>query len=204
LSGALLPIFRQIKNVKDASFKIVRTTTDDGVRLVGLQVPKHTVKEITRLFDGAWQQAETSEEIFQSVIGGKESCELVENIRLKNSKVFGDYYVEVLPGRAEHPKKFRALGLVSITQNSRERFLLPQDESEAVGLLQKLVSQYPPVSGTRFFDQAQNAKDDASSNAPLVETVADELAPIDVREWLIEPDSEQLALVSLNDSLIIE
>ena len=31
--------------------------------------------------------------------------------------------------------------------------------------------------------------------------VADELAPIDVREWLIEPDSEQLALVSLNDSL---
>ena len=36
LSGALLPIFRQIKNVKDAAFKIVRTTTDEGVRLVGL------------------------------------------------------------------------------------------------------------------------------------------------------------------------
>ncbi len=202
LSGALLPIFRQIKNVKDASFKIVRTTTDEGVRLVGLQVPKHTVKEITRLFDCAWQQAETSEEIFQSVIGSKESCELVENIRLKNSKVFGDYYVEVVPGFATHPKKFRSLGITSITQNSRERFLLPQNESEAVGLLQKLVSQYPPISGTRFIDQSQNEKANASSSAPTAAMVADELAPIDVREWLIEPDLAQLALVSLNDSLI--
>jgi hypothetical protein len=46
------------------------------VRLVGLQIPKTTVKEITRLFDCAWHRAETSNEIFQSVIGGKESLEL--------------------------------------------------------------------------------------------------------------------------------
>ena len=64
LSGALLPIFKQIKNVKDAPFKIVRTTTDEGVRLVGLQMPKQTVKEITGLFDCAWQREDTSEEIF--------------------------------------------------------------------------------------------------------------------------------------------
>ena len=201
LSGALLPIFRQIKNVKDASFKIVRTTTDEGVRLVGLQVPKRTVKEITGLFDCAWQRQDTSEEIFQSVISGKESCELFENIRLKNSKVFGDYYVEVVPGRAEHPKKFRTFGITCITQNSRERFLLPQNESEAVGLLQKLVTQYPPVSGINFIDQAQNEKTDASSSMPPGEMTANKLAPIDAREWLIEPDSDQLALVSLNDSL---
>jgi hypothetical protein len=118
LSGALLPICRQIKNVRDASFKIVRTTTDEGVRLVGLQVPKNTVKEITRLFDCAWQRAETSEEIFQSVIEVRESCEFVENIRLKNSKVFGDYYVEVVTARATHLKKFRALGISSITPGS--------------------------------------------------------------------------------------
>ncbi len=40
--------------------------------------------------------------------------------------------------------------------------------------------------------------------APPVEIISDEFAPIDVREWLIEPDSEQLALVSRNDSLINE
>jgi hypothetical protein len=53
LSGALIPVWRQIKNVKNAAFKIVRTTTNEGMRLVGLQVPKTCVKEIVRLFDCA-------------------------------------------------------------------------------------------------------------------------------------------------------
>lgn len=203
LSGALIPVWRQIKNVKDATFKIVRTTTDEGVRLVGLQIPKTTVKEITRLFDCAWQQAETSNEILQSIIGGKESCELVENIRLKASKVFGDYYVEVVPGYATHPKKFRAMGLTSITQNSRERFLLPQNESEAAQLLQKLLRQFPPVAEAAIFiDLTQSGKLSESNNAAFVETVADELPPIDVREWVIEPDAEELARISLSDLLI--
>jgi hypothetical protein len=205
LSGALIPVWRQIKNVREAGFKIVRTTTDEGVRLVGLQIPKSTVKEITRLFDCVWRQAETSNEIFQSVLSDKESLELVENIRLKSSKVFGDFYVEVVPGRAWHPKKFRAMGVVSITQNSRERFLLPQDESLAVSLLQKLVTEFPPVAGTMsFVNTAQSEKLAESNNTPAVESVAEEFAPIDVREWLIEPDAEELARVSLNDLLIYE
>ena len=109
-----------------------------------------------------------------------------------------------MPGRAEHPKKFRSLGITSITQNSRELFLLPLEESEAVGLLQKLVSQFPPASGTIFIDKVLDEKAVESDDAPPVGSIADELAPVDVREWLIEPDSEQLALVSLNDSLINE
>ncbi len=202
LSGALIPVWRQIKNVKDAAFKIVRTTTDEGVRLVGLQVPKATVKEITRLFDCAWQQAETSNEIFQSIIGGKESLELVENIQLKSSKVFGDFYVELVPGRAEHPKKFRALGLVSITQNSRERFLLPHDELQAVGLLQKLISEFPPaISAANLIDKNQHTKIGESSGTSHVETSAEKSSAIDVREWVIEPEKEELARVSLTDLL---
>ncbi len=202
LSGALIPVWRQIKNVKDAAFKIVRTTTDEGVRLVGLQVPKTCVKEIVRLFDCAWQRDETSSEIFQNVLYGKESVELVENIRLKNSKFFGDFYLEIVPGRAEHPKKFRAAGLTSITQNSRDRFLLPRDEQEAVPLLQKLLTQFPPAAGTNFIKQNDDEKQAELNDAAPSQTVEAELAPIDVREWLIEPDADELARVSLQYSLI--
>jgi P-loop containing NTP hydrolase pore-1/C-terminal domain on Strawberry notch homologue len=202
LSGALIPVWRQVKNVKDAGSKIVRTTTDEGVRLVGLQVPKHTVKEIVRLFDGAWQRTETSNEIFQNVLYGKETLELVENIRLKNSKLFGDFYVEVIPGRAEHPKKFRAAGLVSITQNSRERFLLSQNESEAVSLLQKIVSEFPPVSGMNFAGYAPCENQTESSDTAPVQKIEANSEPVDVREWVIEPESEELARISSSDLLI--
>ena len=199
LSGALIPVWRQIKNIKDAAFKIVRTTTDEGVRLVGLQVPKPQVKEITRLFDCTWKTEETSSEIYESVLFGKESLELIENIRLKNSKFFGDFYVEIVPGRAEHPKKFRTLGLVSITQNSRERFLLPLDESDASQLLKNLLSQFPPAGGKYKSDQPIDKKTADVSEIGQTQTVSAELPPIDVREWLIEPNKEELARISLRD-----
>ena len=202
LSGALIPVWRQVENVKDAGSKIVRTTTDEGVRLVGLQVPKSTVKEIVRLFDKAWGREETASEIFQNIFQGKESLDLVENIRLKRSKFFGDFYVEIVPGRFEHPKKFRAAGLVSITQKGRERFLLPQNESEAVNLLQKIVSQFPPVSGINLINQAVGENQAESCEAAPVQTVNAELAPVNAPAWIIEPGKEEFARISFQDSLI--
>ena len=199
LSGALIPVWRQIKNIKDAAFKIVRTTTDEGVRLVGLQVPKPQVKEITRLFDCTWKTEETSSEIYENVLFGKESLELVENIRLKNSKFFGDFYVEIVPGRAEHPKKFRTLGITSITQNSRERFLLPLNESDAAQLLKNLLSQFPPAGGKYKSDQPIDKKIADINEIEQTQKVGVELPPIDVREWLIEPNEEELARISLRD-----
>ncbi len=194
LSGALIPVWRQIKNVKDAGTKIVRTTTDEGMRLVGLQIPKPTVKEIVRLFDCVWEREETSAEIFQSILCGKESLELIENIRLKSSKFFGTFYLEIVPGRAEHPKKFRAFGVTSITQNSRERFLLPQNEQQAAELLQKLLAHFPPVSGaSQVVEKIEKKFSEQTNFAPM----QIEFAPIDVREWLIKPDAEELARISL-------
>lgn len=198
LSGALIPVWRLVKNVKDSAFKIVRTTTDEGVRLVGLQIPKTQVKEIVRLFNGVWEQEETASDIYKSVIDGKESLELIENIRLKSSKFFGTFYVEIVPGRAEHPKKFRALGLTSITQNSRERFLLPNNENDAALILQKLLAQFPPSSvnaNLHKIDQKIEQQNDILSK----KDDSAELMPIDVREWLIEPDREEFELISVRD-----
>ena len=200
LSGALIPVWRQIKNVKDAAFKIVRTTTDEGVRLVGLQVPKTQVREITRLFGCAWHAEETSIEIYENILHGRESIELAENIRLKNSKFFGDYYLEVVPGRSVHLKKFRAMGITSITQKGRERFLLPQTESEAIELLQKLLSQFPPAGESNKYDQIIDKNPGSISEIGQIKIVSEELPPIDAREWLIEPDKEELARIGLQNS----
>ena len=127
-----------------------------------------------------------------------------------SSKTFGSkaqnssaiFIVEIVPGRAEHPKKFRALGLTSITQNSRERFLLPLNESEAAQLLQNLLSQFPPADGKYKSDQFIDKKSLEENEVVQTQTVGAEVPPIDVREWLIEPDAEELARISLRDSPI--
>lgn len=198
LSGALIPVWRLVKNVKDSEFKIVRTTTDEGVRLVGLQIPKTQVKEIVRLFNGVWEQEETASDIYKSVICDKESLELIENIRLKSSKFFGTFYVEIVPGRFEHPKKFRAIGLTSITQQARERFLLPENEADAALLLQKLLVQFPPSSGNANLHKIDQKFEQQSDNFSKNNDCAED-APIDVREWLIEPDREEFDRISVRD-----
>lgn len=198
LSGALIPVWRLVKNIKDSAFKIVRTTTDEGVRLVGLQIPKTQVKEIVRLFNGAWEQEETASDIYISVLDGKESLELIEDIRLKNSKFFGTFYVEIVPGRFEHPKKFRSIGLTSITQNSRERFLLPNSEDDAALILQKLLVQFPPVSGNANLHKIDQKFEQQSDYFSKKDDCAED-APIDVRQWVIEPDREEFARISVLD-----
>ena len=54
LSGALLPIWKSLKKLQQDALNIVRTTTDDGKRLVGVNIPGETIGEIRRAF-GLWR-----------------------------------------------------------------------------------------------------------------------------------------------------
>jgi len=81
---------------------------------------------------------------------------------------------------------------------------LPRDEQAAAQLLQKLLSQFPPAAGTDFIKQVAGETHAEPSDTAPVQTTRAELAPIDVREWLIEPEAEELARISFWDSLISE
>ncbi len=70
--------------------------------------------------------------------------------------------------------------------------------------LQKLVSQFPPVAGVNPNNQFAVEKLAEANGSEFVPTVAEELPPIDVRDWLIEPDAAELARVSFPDQLIDE
>ncbi len=66
--------------------------------------------------------------------------------------------------------------------------------------MQKLVSQFPPVADAmRNSEKTPNAEASEPYAAPHAETVAAQSSPIDVREWVIEPEAEELARVSLVD-----
>ena len=71
----------------------------------------------------------------------------------------------------------------------------------SINLLQKLVSHFPPI-GTNTDIQSANIKRAEKNDFAPVQAAGLELPPIDVREWLIEPEKEELARISLSDSLI--
>ena len=50
MSGALLPIWKNLKKLQQTGLNIVRTTTDEGVRLVGVNIASDTINEIRRTF----------------------------------------------------------------------------------------------------------------------------------------------------------
>lgn len=211
LSGALLPVWRQIKEVKESNFKIVRTTTDDGERLVGLQIPKAKIKQIMQLFDSSWKTEDTLTEIYERILHGSESVELIENIRLRSAKVFGERYVEITPGRGSHPKMFRAFGITSMTVNGRERFFLPNKASNALALLTKLFSHFPPASGN--FKIANFARPDGTKTSEKTNSATSEEHPaqheqtsakepeelIDVLDWFINPPEPEIQKIKTTD-----
>jgi hypothetical protein len=54
LSGALLPIWKHLKALQQTGLNIVRTTTNDGMRLVGVNISAECITEIRKHF-GIWR-----------------------------------------------------------------------------------------------------------------------------------------------------
>jgi hypothetical protein len=86
LSGALLPIWKYLKKLQQDGLNIVRTTTDDGTRLVVVSVSGKSIAEIRRHF-GLWKNpAATVEEIICSVRDENEIIELLGDIKIRKTR----------------------------------------------------------------------------------------------------------------------
>jgi hypothetical protein len=130
LGGALLPIWKYLKKLQQQGLNIVRTTTDDGVRLVGVSISSNG-GEIRRHF-GLWRNtAATAEEILGSVMRGHETIELLGEIKIRKTRFQGQSVAEVCPAAFDQIREMRTSGLINIIQNSRQRFFVPDHEQMA-------------------------------------------------------------------------
>ncbi len=184
LSGALLPIWKNLKNLQQNGLNIVRTTTDDGIRLVGVSIAASTVNEIRRTF-GIWKNASgTAEEIIRAVRDEHEIIELLGEIKVRQTRFQGNRVIEVCPATFEQIRELRETALINIIQNSRSRFFLPEDEKRASETLEKVLKLYPPVSLLKSDGEAlkpQNTVELDSNHSS-----------VSLPDWLIEPPKEEV------------
>ena len=184
LSGALLPIWKYLKKLQQNGLNIVRTTTDDGTRIVGVRLSSETIGDIRKHF-GLWHNAAaTAEEVLKSVADENEIVKLLGEIRIRKTRFQGRSVVEVCPSSYEQIRELRETGLTNIVQNSKQRFFVSEDEATARTTLGKVLKMYPPM----HLINEENA-DEQSANAPAIENFNQ---PVELPAWLIEPDVDEI------------
>jgi hypothetical protein len=184
LSGALLPIWKNLKKLQQNELNIVRTTTDAGTRLVGVSIASSTINEIRRTF-GIWKNAAgTAEEIIRAVRDEHEIIELLGEVRIRQTRFQGNRTIEVCPSTFEQIRELRETALINIIQNSRSRFFLPEDEKRAVETLEKVLKLYPPASALKSEGEVLKTQNMAESDLNH--------SPVLLPDWLIEPPKEEV------------
>jgi hypothetical protein len=187
LSGALLPIWKYLKNLQQQGLNIVRTTTDDGTRLVGVNLSGQAINEIRRTF-GLWENsATTAEDILRSSREENEIVELAGDVKIRKTRFQGSSVLEVCPSSYEQIRELRETGLINIAQNSRQRFFLSENKEIARESLERVLRMYPPVFLPKDEPEAIYAQ-----NRLEIETNHE---PVSLPEWLIEPTAEEIGRI---------
>lgn len=181
LSGALLPIWKYLKTLSHDALNIVRTTTDDGTRLVGVKISEESLQDLFRHFGLRSDIPTTVPEVLRIVDFENNTVYLTGDIRIKTTRFQGRLLTEVCPSTFEQIRELRGMGLVNIVQNGKQRFFLPERSPNFY--LEPILALYPPKStDIDFLPELQ----------PEFQTLARE-EPVRLTDWLCVPDSRDVS-----------
>lgn len=181
LSGALLPIWKYLKTLSRDALNIVRTTTDDGTRLVGVKISEEWLRDLFRHFGLRSDIPATAPEVLRIVDFENNTVHLTGDIRVKTTRFQGRSLTEICPSTFEQIREFRGMGLVNIVQNGKQRFFLPEWSPNSY--LEPILALYPPKSSDIDFLPESQAE---------FQTFEKE-APIEFPGWMIEPEQSSIS-----------
>ncbi len=190
LSGALLPIWKYLKTLSHDALNIVRTTTGDGTRLVGVNIAPEWIGDIRRHFGLRSEIPTTAAEILRVVDFENNTVNLTGDIKIRTTRFQGQLLTEVCPSTFEQIRELRGMGLVNIVQHGKQRFFLP--ERSAHIYLEPIFALYPPKSTEiDFLPELQ----------PKFQTF-EKGEPIELHGWLIEPDPGYLTDLQVSEETL--
>lgn len=176
LSGALLPIWKYLKTLSRDALNIVRTTTDDGTRLVGVNIASEWICDIRRHFGLRSELPTTAAEILRVVDFENNTVNLTGDIKIRTTRFQGQLLTEVCPSTFEQIRELRGAGLVNIVQHGKQRFFLPEWSPHIY--LEPILALYPPKSTEIDFLPELHSEFQALEKGESIE----------LPEWLVEPD----------------
>src|ERR1051326_823761 len=176
IGGAIIPLWQRFKTHEEARLRVVRVTTDDGERIVGIRIPQEQVGPIVAAL-GATRDLREPEEIFTGVLDEGEEVTLVSRLKLARKVVHREPVIELVGVDPNRFAEIRSLGLINEQIDWKQRFFVPTDEETGVVVLTDLLSRYPVL-----------VSDALTDDEPIAETEPTELAPpqiVDLNVWFV-------------------
>src|SRR6266550_1105958 len=151
IGGAIIPLWERFKTHEEARLRVVRVTTDDGQRIVGIRIPPEQVGPIVAAL-GATRGLREPEEIFTGILDEGEEVTLVSGLKLARKVVHREPVIELIGVDPNRFAEIRSLGLINETIDWKQRFFVPTDEEAGVAIISDLLARYPVLASDVLAD----------------------------------------------------
>ena len=175
IGGAIIPLWQRFKTHEQARLRVVRVTTEEGQRIVGIRIPREQVGPIIRAL-GSSRDLREPHEIFVGVLNEGEEVELNSGLKLCRRFLHREPVIELCGADPYKFAELRSLGLLNEQIDWKQRFFVPTDEEKGIAVLHSLLARYPilPV--------------EASGESEITSIESQELSRpqlVDLDEWFV-------------------
>lgn len=179
IGGAIIPLWQRLKTHEDTRLRVVRVSTDDAQRIVGIQIPQDRVGVVLRTI-GSERNLREPDEIFNGILDEGEEITLVSNLTLRRGLIHREPAVELCGADPYKFGELRELGLINEQINWKQRFFVPSDRTSGIEILESLLERYPVILTE---DAVSDRESNMAAIAPQAEIRATEI--IDLDEWIV-------------------
>jgi hypothetical protein len=182
IGGAIIPLWQRFKTHEEARLRVVRVTTDDGQRIVGIRIPPEQVGVVVRAL-GSTRDLREPDEIFAGILDEGDEVELVSGLKLRRTFVHREPGIELCGADPYKFAELRKLGLINEQIDWKQRFFIPTDEERVIEILSALLNRYPLLraEGT--------SQDETTEPEPASEMQPAQL--VDLERWIVPVSTPQ-------------
>jgi hypothetical protein len=142
IGGAIIPLWERLKAHRDSKLRVLRVGTDDGKRIVGIEIPRRRLGAVLRAI-GIGKTVTDPQEIFTAVLEQGDEIELVSKMNLKLATHAQSPAIELECSDPARFPEFRDLGLINEQIKWKQRFFVPMDKTKGLAVLSALLTRYP-------------------------------------------------------------
>src|SRR5438128_709763 len=178
IGGAIIPLWQRFKTHEEARLRVVRVTTDDGQRIVGIRIPTEQVGPIVAAL-GATRDLREPEELFIGILDEGEEVTLVSGLKLCRKVVHREPVIELIGVDPNRFAEIRSLGLINEQIDWKQRFFVPSDDETGIPVLSTLLTRYPVMASDALADEEPTEPADVAP--PKI---------VDLDEWFVSVEAD--------------